>query len=360
MRALALLLGLTGCATDLTLDTIQQAAGPGFDGTGGSCPTWGCGSNTSKVHGIPFIDVHEGGQVNSKGFWIDRFEQKIGTRWFEFDADVHDAALVASNRTTVLTGSQVEGGRFVMHNNRTGIEYYLHVVSVREMHLWAQDDPANPVLTPTYRLQWEAPGMTNSPEDVCGVDPDGGNGGGPPMPDFYAVLFDDDRVDTVDLRFTGEESNWFNIGCAGHALAKMHLLGQTRAASNLLGVTTTIAERTAHLKMITADYCGTGNAFTVPGQPLRWRDAHGWYDTTPSPLGTGVLEARWFEGGALCLNTPRVDHNGAAVPLGPATFEDGVNALLPPFTTEWCPTRPPECEGDYTDMAGADVISVNE
>jgi hypothetical protein len=363
MRALTLVLGLTACATEPAVDSIQQAsAKPGEDGTGGGCPVWGCGSNTSKVHGIPFIDVHEGGQANSDGFSIVRFEQQIAGVWTRFDPDVQDAQLLARHRRTgaiVLQGGQVEGGRFVLHNTSTTLDYYLTVVAVDEMTLWAQDDWTDPVWTHIYRLQWQDPTSPNVPEDICGVNPDGAVGGGV-MADFHAVLFDDDRVDTDQLRFTGEVPGWFNIGCAGHALAKMHLLGQTRAASNLLGVATTLTERTANLKMITGDYCGNGLTFTVPGEPLLWRDAHGWYDTTTMPPATAVLEARWFEGGALCLNTPRVDHNGLAVPLGVATFPDGVSSLLPRYSLEWCATRPPPCQGTFADQDGAAVISVNQ
>jgi hypothetical protein len=176
------------------------------------------------------------------------------------------------------------------------------------------------------------------------------------MADFYAVLFEDDRIDAEAIAVTGETPGWFNIGCAGHALAKQHLLGHTVAAAKLFGVLPPpIPQRTANLKMITADYCGNGHPFTVPGQPLRWRDENLWYDTLPT-LG-GMIEARWTDAGAACLNTPRVDYVWTL--LGYQTYPDGVDAVLPPNDLTWCTTRPPPCTGAMTDLQGTHLISVN-
>jgi hypothetical protein len=353
MRSFVLALSLTACTTDLS--TSRQAAGPG---TGGSCPNIGCGSNTSKVDGIPFIRAHEGGRPNSDGFSIVRFEMPLAAGgWKRYHADVVDAQLLVRDLRTnviVFSGVHVTGGRFVLASSTTGLEYYLEVHAVGTQELWAQDDPAHPVSTFIYHLRWEVTTATNSEQNLCDANPDGASGGGPPMLDFMAVLFDEELVDVDGLRFTGTAHDWFNIGCAGNALAKVHFLGKTHAASNLLGVTTTVAERTAHLKMMTADYCGSGNAFTVPGVPLAWRDSHGWVDTIASGA---TLEARWFEGGALCLNEPRIEYQGAMVPLGSTVFPAGIEILLDDPT--WCASRPPPCSGDHTSMGGADVITAN-
>jgi hypothetical protein len=89
------------------------------------------------------------------------------------------------------------------------------------------------------------------------------------------------------------------IACVGEAAAKMKLLdfhpqGQRRASHG---------ERQATLRMITADYCGKGESFTVTGTPVAWRDN---LDRVAPPNGEDVLEALWDEHGAICLDTPRV------------------------------------------------------
>ncbi|MBL9100140.1 MAG: hypothetical protein JNL82_04225 [Myxococcales bacterium] len=93
------------------------------------------------------------------------------------------------------------------------------------------------------------------------------------------------------------------IACVGEAAAKMKLLdfhpAGTRGA--------TVAQRQATLRMITADYCGTGQSFTATGTPVAWRDADG--RVTP-PFGEDVMEALWDEHGAICLDTPRVVARG--------------------------------------------------
>jgi hypothetical protein len=77
------------------------------------------------------------------------------------------------------------------------------------------------------------------------------------------------------------------IACVGEAAAKMKLMDfhphGNRQAS--------VAERQATLRMITADYCGTGHSFTVNGTQVAWRDAAGqieprWERTSSRRCGT--------------------------------------------------------------------------
>jgi hypothetical protein len=350
---------LLGCAVDPldAPDTTIEALEPG-DGTAGGCPVWGCGSNTSKTHGIPFTTASELGLPNDAGFSIVRFEQFDGAEWRAYRPDVEMASLSARDLVTgalVLEGVQLVGARFELYHSRTHLFYYLHVEWSEMMPLWAQPDPTTSAQTRTYRLKWEfKPGQQTpamNPEDICGPNPDSTAGGGP-MADFYAVLFEDDRIDVDALTALRERPDWFNIGCAGHALAKQHLLGHTKAAGLITGTSTTLAQRTANLKMITADYCGNGHPMTVPGEPLRWRDEYGWYDTVTG----GTVEARWTEAGAVCLNTPRVDFNFTTVPLDEQTFPTGVAAIMP----LWCPTVPAPCtNATTTDLDGAHLVSVN-
>lgn len=111
------------------------------------------------------------------------------------------------------------------------------------------------------------------------------------------------------------------IACVGEAVAKMKLMDfhpQGRRGASP-------ADRQATLRMITADYCGTGESFTVTGTPVAWRDDQ---DRIKPPYGEEVMEALWDEDGAICLDTPRVvarDSVTCPIPAcgGDEAFRDG-------------------------------------
>lgn len=339
----------TACAdAPVSLATTEQ----GLKFSDGGCPVWGCGSNSPVIDALSFHELNEVGVRNAEGFRVVRFEKKDASNiWRSYRADVIDGALVARNRLTgaiVFGGSALVGARFVLTNDETGLGYYLNIAAVAETPFWAHDHVQ--AAASTYRFTWQWSATYMRPLDICGAATE--NDGIQP---FHAVVFDDDRVDADAIAVVGESRNWFNIGCKSHALAKQHLTGHTKAAGTVLGLATTLGDRTANLKMLSADYCGNGTPFTVPGQPLTWRDEHGWY----SSIQGGTLEARWSERGADCLNVPRVDANPTTD--SEATFPETVEKLLGE-EQGYCTgdhVRPPPCTGDETDFQGAHLVSVN-
>jgi ADYC domain len=128
------------------------------------------------------------------------------------------------------------------------------------------------------------------------------------------IFYEGDHFDP-DKKMVSEtvlKDGWFNLACAGAVPAKMHLLRHTKAGSNSgAGKTTSTKQRTAMLKMMTADYCGNGKAYTADNTPLRYKDAREWYTYTDDPFVPGnpatygKIEAVWGPDGALCLNDPR-------------------------------------------------------
>src|ERR1041384_2518099 len=200
------------------------------------------------------------------------------------------------------------------------------------------------------RAAGRTPRFTDARQDarpICPSDvrhqPDWGNFWAPV--EHSAVVFEGDRYDpqhkiVSDVTWT---TPWFNLACAGSVPAKMLLMRRTNAASfgrdGVRWYTLSTRERQAMLKMFTADYCGTGQAFTVDGQPLIWWESHHWYDETPllglpAPRPVASVEALWDENGALCLTTPRM-----AVPwTGPPTTVDEVRQACPAKNLRDCPT----------------------
>jgi hypothetical protein len=130
-----------------------------------------------------------------------------------------------------------------------------------------------------------------------------------------AIAFEGDHYDAEHkrVRETAPEAGWFNLACAGTAVAKMHMLRHTRAGSVVPSGgparNTSVLQRTAMLKAITADYCGDGTAWTADGTPLQWTDANGWLPTPALDLVSlerlGLIEGVWGPDGAMCLNDPR-------------------------------------------------------
>jgi hypothetical protein len=130
---------------------------------------------------------------------------------------------------------------------------------------------------------------------------------------YSAIVFEGDHYDPEKKTVSKSRgAGWFNLACFGAAPAKMHLLRHTAAGaftSDGTNRNTSLPERTAMLKAITADYCGNGAAWTGDGTPLEWMDAREWHpkpNLDVSALTTsGMIEAVWGPKGALCLNEPR-------------------------------------------------------
>jgi hypothetical protein len=176
-------------------------------------------------------------------------------------------------------------GRQIDVRDKSGMAHTILIESVGAvtMRVGAPDK------IPTYRMTY-----TNAkhptPQPLC---TSGAN---------EAINFSGDRYDAVTktLVATGEATRgWINIACEGTALAKLFLARHTEVSQR---VTTTPAERQAMLKMLTGDVCGDGTSFTVPGQPLLWKDEKNVTMFTATPAS---IEAVWSDTGAVCLNEPR-------------------------------------------------------
>jgi len=195
-------------------------------------------------------------------------------------------------RTPALTGSDLAGVELELRD-AAGERFAIQIAGVDETTYWA--GPAETV--PTYKLTFTS--KTHPvPQPLCTAG------------ENEAVLFAGDRYDADRKTVTATgpaTAGWFNIACAGTALAKLHLTRHTEASQD---VKTTAVERQAMLKMFTADVCGDGTAFTVHGQPLLWADANRLTSFATRPAS---LEAVWSDRGALCLDTPRRPELAAAI-----------------------------------------------
>lgn len=350
MRTIETLLTLTALAGCHGLDEARVAQPAG----GGPCENILCG-NSPEVPYMGFHDLSLSGQLNALGISIEaiggRAQIRKGTATYDLAVAGGRLSGMAGS-VPVLEGQALVGADLVLLQDGAPL-YAIHIDSVRE----GIPFPFQPGTFDAYRFTRHPVGKPPVPDQhLC-------NGPMlyPPKKDHYEVflgmeigetlVFERDRIDAATLTMSaGPDPDWFNFGCAGHTLAKLHLTGHTCAAQGVsCGKQAAWVMRQAALKLLAADYCGTGETFTVPGTPLVWTSAAIHY--AQHPLG---LEARWTEAGAACLGTPRLD----VYPDPDGQFPDGVWAAV----EDRCPqgSIPPPCTNlDVLDFDGAVLVSGN-
>ena len=338
MKALTvgLLLTLSSCAVpaeEVAIESVEQA-------TTSKCPPRICGLNAGELtNGGFFHSLNLDGLANDEGYSLVS-TSKNGSYYKLAVTNGKISASLTIGLASAPThlGSNLAGTKLRLKKVTTsGTSYYsITIASVANTtDYWAKR--TNGLATPkieTYKLFFQGEnsqiGAYLCQDGAEFVDPDSPVRA---MPEHHALVFEGDLIDVEGLDVIGTNPRWFNIGCAETALAKMQLNGHTYAAQSA-GFSNSTSERQTFLKMITADYCGIRNSFTVSGQQLRWTDDDGtmtiaWYISK-------VLEAEWGPNGATCLNTPRV----IAHPTDASddAFENGVWMEI----DHWC-QRPPPC-----------------
>jgi ADYC domain len=233
--------------------------------------------------GRAFHELNLNGLPNLVGLSIFRVE-RAGTL---YRLEINGTSIVARPsdlHLPALSGRNLVGLNLELRDS-TGAHSVIRISDSGSTTYWAA--PLEPV--PTYTLTYTS-ATHSDPQPLCNAS---GN---------EAILFAGDRYDAErkTVTATGDATaGWFNIACAGTALAKLHLTRHTEASQI---VRTTAVERQAMLKMFTADVCGDGTSFTVHGQPLLWADAN---HLTAFNRPAASLEAVWTDRGAACLDTPR-------------------------------------------------------
>lgn len=318
MRTLPLLL-LAACVSDPALSEVESKLDPGAGIPVKGCPKWGCNENSPVMGLYNFHEIHLGGLVNKEGIRIDGFWRN-GVRYRPFMAG-NGSELRAEHPVShvVISGHDLEGGRFRIFTDE-GDEYYLiiaHVTTATEggAQFWVGPQTS----LETYELTYSkrpigTEVLTNNPVfPLCHNPPartDGGEGVSHLWERrFEAVLFTHERIDAAAKEISArgasrETDGWMTIGCAGSALAKLHLNRHTVAGATINYVATQAQEQ-ALLKMYVSDVCGTGHAFTEQGTPLHWenRATPAWNKLTGNEY---AIEALWDQHGAKCLNVHRL------------------------------------------------------
>lgn len=298
LTAAVSLLGAAGCALDtVEFGQIQQAEGTE------SCPDpIQCNVPYTELdtgaHEINEIDI-SGTSANSHAVTFAGFKDATGN---PVTLSVEGGEFVATNGFGgTVTGASLVG--YVIELDVGGIVAPLVDVSL-EITGYTQDDAwlssaSGVVRIAKYGLAQNVGTGTplTAQQHICPNQSD------PTAASVFLLM--GETYDPDNIAVNANQTNWLTLACEGSALAKMALLNYgPQSDFDGLGNAATADQRQATLKMITADYCGVGESFTVDGAQLYWRNrddnvSGGW-------ISNAALEALWDENGATCLDSTRL------------------------------------------------------
>jgi hypothetical protein len=349
-----------GCALE-QLDAPEVEATEMQALAGGPCGDELCGQNSPVIDVFQFHDANTRGLPNNIGLTIDTVSGRaqIVKGTVSYDLVVHDAHLSGVRGTTVISGTQLIGATIPVSQGKS--HWQIAITDARELPYYV----GAPGKVGTYKI--EVHSGEGAVMELCsnrrllekmiadqgGLESDYARLELMGMRTWETVFFEGDRVDSPSKTTSKDaaiDDTWFNIGCAGHMLAKL-LLTRNTYHSQAPGIPRAWEQRQATLKMYAADYCGNGIPFTVAGQKLVWQGDAMSYGIPPKEI-----EARWNQNGAICLNVPRLVH--ASSPLGVSTYPD-VRRSIRTLCVNPDPPPPPCLNTNPYDFAGADRVSGN-
>lgn len=275
------------------LTALTGACTPEFEGEDDGEPTLRncetCNTNSPAINEFQFPELHLGGLPNSAGVRLVGLINPKDNVTYKLTVDGHeDLAAVDAQNKIVARGAALVGWVLMLEKDAVRVTGMIaaHDATIAS---WAQ--PGRPMTA--YAIAFSDKNMT---KNVCPTYFD--TPWTPVLTIIRGETYDREHklVDLVD-------SQWVTFACADEAAYKAKRLGyEQNIPFGATNQPATIAQQDATLKMITADYCGTGKSFTQQGTKLFWENtAH--TVTLPNPVSN--LEAVWTEDGALCLDTPR-------------------------------------------------------
>jgi len=308
------------------------------------CGEWECASNSPQIDDYDFHELNVNGVPSPvEGFALVWFHD-LANQPYRLTV-VNGTIIGKAKGKSDLVGGKLVGAQMLVSHR--GIPRYLITITEVGGATFATA-PSDKI--ETYRFTWTRYGSPPDPVDLCTHPPtdptlvgdsETGDWGpfaaGSGMNLLHTLVFEGDRIDAAAKTITGYDRDWFNFGCAGHTLSKMHLTHNT-GISGLDKPSATQDRRQTVLKMLVADYCGDGTPFTVTGESLVWTDrtTMSFYKPPQS------LEARWGPRGPTCLDTPRVTADPTNYDLAKSEFPDVEAAIAAQCTRPiHCPDPDP-------------------
>ncbi|MEO7731669.1 MAG: ADYC domain-containing protein [Kofleriaceae bacterium] len=289
----------------------------------GECSTTHCGTNGIWLgEGVEFRELYEQfGQENSAGLAIVGFHD-ASQRPLVLQVRGDTLIGILDDKTSLTTDAQLRDAVIELAYARTpgSVAYHLKIDSVQPTRFWTTCAGCEEQTFSRYHFSARRADGDQCPLQVCAPgldkdDPDGFQGA--------AVIFRGDSYgDHHTVASSTDTSAAFNIACMGTAIAKLELFRHTEPSSARKPPTRTMPalepltrplERQSMLRLLTADYCGDGGAFTTDDLPLRIGINNKSFDLTASssyiikqPLDPHQIDAFWGADGATCIEKPRL------------------------------------------------------
>lgn len=305
-----MVLVLVGCAVDEidTSSTEQEQQG---------CPPFFC-SNSDETGHNGIVDVNLRGLPNAQGYRLRSSggKARIYKNGLAYELRFGYGRIYGYHSfSNMLRGPELIGAELVLERGeeRDGsTAFNVYIDDVRKIN-YAFGDATETL--EAYRMLWRVPGEpVNRKRNLCNAPSWSGEERDPQerlmglLPE-EAVWFAGDRIDPVHKTMSQTaDYNWMNLGCAGKSLAKLHLTRNTITSQENPMEESSWKARQATFKLLTADYCGRGKAFTFSGVPLVWQGG----SVVRYLQEPRNLEARWTENGAQCLNEARLANDAEA------------------------------------------------
>lgn len=284
--SIAAVVGLTGCAIEdaETLEARTYSAG---------CTRWQCGYNAADINGEPLSELNVNGLANASGMRIVGFISPMSLLGYTLTLQGDELVAKGGLLLGDLKGLGLIGSTILVKLG-SGLVVPVLIAGVESVPSWA--DGGAPITA--YTLVYSDLNNPLGQSNVCK--------GSLVEPLTSAVTFlGGETYDNATKTVHAGKTGWFTLACAGSAAAKMKLMNYgPNSDFDGAGHAATPLQRQATLKMITADYCGTGTSYTATGTPILWTNAS--QKVTPDPeTPAGDFEAAWGPNGATCLETPR-------------------------------------------------------
>jgi hypothetical protein len=301
------------------------------------CPLDGCTGNSPVVGGIYFDRLHYAGpdyQANPEGVRIVSILSPLAFGSVPMQLMLADEnnqpsqdgdrllGILADGSGHEVPSPELVGTRITVSapdpmNSANLVPHVIVIDDVGRAPFWVgpKDNNGTPttlMTTYTFKADPDSPPPDGKIPFLCSrpeLDPDGTDG-------TKAVVFGGDLYDANTKKITtgAATENWLNIACFGSAVYKTHRVGYTQAAAARVNISTTIDQRQAMLNAWTANVCGNGQSFTVPGQQISLEESMHVFTGVPHYDEQPVTyEAIWGPGGAFCLDVPRRFQNDSQV-----------------------------------------------
>ena len=282
--ALLTLTGAPGCDAPVEeeLGTIEVRPGGGF-----SCSWCTLTGNSPIVNGASLADINldvvNTDGKNTAGIKL-RNGNTIDNMEFQLDVDPATERFVGRDAKnpglTVVSDAGFLGAKIVLEMPDNGQTVHLEITDYDDsIPSWSD---TGGMLT-AYRAHYFSGGVL---QPLCPTsNPDN---------QWFTLVLGETYEDNEVIARPGTVT----LACVGEAAAKMKFMDYGPNGN----LKPSEIERSATLRMITADYCGIGHSFTASGTRVAWRDSA---NTVFTPFSEDVLEAKWGPHGALCLNKPR-------------------------------------------------------